>query len=333
MIATSRSAKLIALTLAAGLHIGGGITLMPHQTVEIESSAGAFEARLGSSFADMATGTLTAEKASDLAERAPPTLEPLRAETPDLVRPLTNADTAVRAAPPEPTETPQPVETVPQLNANTTPTTAEVPEPTRVAPEPLPDAIVLAPVQRSLARTITSPPPPSEMIAAQDPEVTAPVASKRPKKRTRVIVSEVAAKAPPRSKTRAKEPQNAAPKGNAPRNATAGSATGSKTAKVTRQGAGKAAKQASGNAAASNYGGKVRSRIDRVRPPRGIGSGETIVVVRIASNGGLSGVSVARSSGSSRIDRAALGVIKKAAPFPPPPSGARRTFNITIRSK
>ncbi|WP_156883657.1 energy transducer TonB family protein, partial [Salipiger mucosus] len=46
--------------------------------------------------------------------------------------------------------------------------------------------------------------------------------------------------------------------------------------------------------------------------------------------GGLAGVSIARSSGSRRLDRDAMRVIQRAAPFPPPPSGARRSYSIQI---
>ncbi|MEO0634986.1 MAG: TonB family protein [Pseudomonadota bacterium] len=42
-------------------------------------------------------------------------------------------------------------------------------------------------------------------------------------------------------------------------------------------------------------------------------------------------MSIRRSSGSAELDRAAIQMIQRAAPFPPPPPGAQRSFNMPIR--
>ena len=47
----------------------------------------------------------------------------------------------------------------------------------------------------------------------------------------------------------------------------------------------------------------------------------------------LAGLSVARSSGSAALDRAALRVVQRAAPFPAPPAGAQRSFSIKIEAR
>ena len=57
------------------------------------------------------------------------------------------------------------------------------------------------------------------------------------------------------------------------------------------------------------------------------------IAFAIASNGGLASVSVARGSGSAALDRAAVSVIRKAAPFPRPPAGARRQYSIKIKGQ
>ncbi len=71
-------------------------------------------------------------------------------------------------------------------------------------------------------------------------------------------------------------------------------------------------------------------KISRVSRPRVGVRGKAVIAFTIASNGGLSGVSVAKSSGSARLDAAALQVVRRAAPFPAPPRNARRSFTISI---
>ena len=61
--------------------------------------------------------------------------------------------------------------------------------------------------------------------------------------------------------------------------------------------------------------------------------GATVVAFRVAGSGGLAGLSVARSSGSAALDRAALRVVQRAAPFPAPPAGAQRSFSIKIEAR
>ncbi|MFU1477860.1 hypothetical protein ACM25N_09165 [Roseovarius sp. C7] len=68
MIATSRWAKLMAATAAVALHGTLVVGFVGKTTVEVESGAGAAEARIGSSFADMAAGTLSAEPAEEMAK-------------------------------------------------------------------------------------------------------------------------------------------------------------------------------------------------------------------------------------------------------------------------
>lgn len=88
----------------------------------------------------------------------------------------------------------------------------------------------------------------------------------------------------------------------------------------------------SGNAVASNYPGKVMRRIARVRKPRVSTRTKAVVSFGISASGNVSQVSVSHSSGSSAFDKAAIGAIRKAAPFPAPPKGAQRFFRITIKS-
>jgi protein TonB len=129
-------------------------------------------------------------------------------------------------------------------------------------------------------------------------------------------------------------PQPSAAPGNAERTARAGTADGTPEREVRSAGPrdSEGASQA-GNAAASNYPGDVLRRVSRVRRPDVSGSGAARVTFSIAGTGALAGARVSRSSGSGALDRAALTVIRRAAPFPAPPAGATRTFTVEIRGR
>ena len=94
MIASSRSLKLIAVAGAVVLHGALAGALIREEPVLVEGS-GVQEAALGSSFADMAVGTLTAEPTTEVTEPV---------ETPE--QPLETAPDEVSDPTPEPS--PQP---------------------------------------------------------------------------------------------------------------------------------------------------------------------------------------------------------------------------------
>ena len=88
-----------------------------------------------------------------------------------------------------------------------------------------------------------------------------------------------------------------------------------------------------GNAASTNYAGKVMQHLSRVRRPRASSPGSAIVVFKIDYHGQISAISISKSSGSSRFDRDALKVVERAAPFPVPPKGVRRDFTVEIKGR
>lgn len=312
MIVTSRWAKLMAGVAALALHGTLVVGFVSETPVEVESGAGAAEARIGSSFADMAAGTLSAEPAEEMskpveqAALVPPTPVETRAETP--------------------VERPQEVqaEARPEMAQPVTPALTPSHDPQR--------ATVLTPAPQMAAPVL-----PQETVEAQD-EV-APQSSVRPKQRTR--------EAPPKPQKTAKTPAPktpvkqapkpqkkaaSAPQGNAKQNARAGSATGREGAKAAQQGVAQGRKnREAGNARASNYPGQVMKKLSRVSRPRVGRRGTAVVAFTIAPNGGLAAVSIAKSSGHAELDRAALRVVQRAAPFPPPPQGARRSYSINIK--
>jgi protein TonB len=81
-----------------------------------------------------------------------------------------------------------------------------------------------------------------------------------------------------------------------------------------------------GNAAVSNYPGKVRSKLVRVfGSTRVRGKGITVVSFTVAENGTLQSARVRSSSGVPEIDKAALAAVRRASPFPSIPAGSGRS--------
>ena len=93
---------------------------------------------------------------------------------------------------------------------------------------------------------------------------------------------------------------------------------------------------AAGNAAVSNYPGKVVAKLRRaLRYPSEARSRRLNGVVQVrfvvGSSGDVGSVGLASSSGSPILDKAALATVNRAAPFPPIPEGAgRRSWTFTV---
>ncbi|MEQ3710427.1 MAG: TonB family protein [Tateyamaria sp.] len=191
------------------------------------------------------------------------------------------------------------------------------------------------PPERSTALTPVEPTEQIELqvLTAQEPDRFQVTHSLRPRERSRDIEERHAGKAlPPKA---AQKPRTAPqPQGNqAPDNRRIGQIDGTFAAAPARRTTDSSNSAVAGNAAISNYVGQVMRKIQRVRrPPSGVDA-SAIVTFRIAANGGLSALSIARSSGNAQLDRTALQMIQRAAPFPPPPPGADRLFSIPIKGR
>ena len=143
---------------------------------------------------------------------------------------------------------------------------------------------------------------------------------------------EKAAKAKAAKEKAAKEKQVAAKGGsggagktNARRGANEGSADGTSAASK-----GSKRSSAAGNAAVSNYPGKIVSKLRRaLRYPAAARReglrGEVQVAFTVSASGGVGGVRIVRSSGSPVLDKAALETVRRAAPFPAIPADAGRS--------
>ncbi len=394
-----RSRVMLAWCAGAALALHGvGLWLSETPAkIEIAGSAGAMEATLGSSFADMVAGaaqpvsnaTVTPNRQAD--EVVDPTEpgEALRPDPPPRASTVTPPDDPAEQPPPERARTSPP----PDRQASSAPQeTAGTARPEAVAPQAAPTKTALVPARADLAET-TAPVLPASRAevskasptatprnAAESVKSSAPTAvppadrpervlptlvaatprrdtpeaaevapkevvepdpgaeegvqvSRRPQARPRKIEEATAARQSPEPEQR--EPRSRSTSGNnATRDATAGSATGRESAASARQGNDTARRsETQGNAAAGNYPGQVMRHLARVPRPRATARGAALVRFTIAAGGRLASVGLARSSGSGRLDRSALTVVRRAAPFPAPPAGAQRSFSVRIEGR
>ncbi|MEP4194805.1 MAG: TonB family protein [Aliishimia sp.] len=362
MIRSSPLAKGLALTVSATLLISGMQLARPEAKVEMEGGGVPVEARIGTAFEDMAVGTLTAqvpddapqepeppvetEQHTDVQETEQPNVEATLQPSPQQT-PLSATNVPSPTAQPVATDSPLPKEIPTLVPMQVTPSADAVlpsvtaQKPTQIT-KPLkaqPAQVVettLTPVAPQAVQPTETQTEPNQTIASLTPETSAPSFSTRPKRRDAAKAAKIAAARPKpvEDLVVAKKPKPKADRGNAKRNNTQGAENGTnQQAKAKTQGNGKTVTAQAGNAAISNYPGKVMRKIMRVRKPNVRARGAAIVAFRVAANGGLARVSITRSSDSNALDQAALRVIKSAAPFPAPPAGAQRAFSVTIKGR
>lgn len=211
------------------------------------------------------------------------------------------------------------------------PTRPEIAEPS--APQNVTEAASTLPVAAAPAKDVAlaaSPQPPQ--TTAQANAETGLQVSRRPMARPADAAAREVRRAEPEDKAKARVRRTSG--SNADQTATRGSMTGHETATAARQGRDRPSQNAAqGNAAASTYPGQVMRHLARVPRPRADTRGAALVQFSISEGGRLASVRVARSSGSTRLDRAALTVVERAAPFPAPPSGAQRSFSVQIKGE
>ncbi len=80
--------------------------------------------------------------------------------------------------------------------------------------------------------------------------------------------------------------------------------------------------------AANSYKNIVQARVAANRPGVAVSSGRVEVAFGVNSAGGLAYARIIRSSGNTALNQSALGAVRRAAPFPPPPPGADRSFTM-----
>jgi protein TonB len=65
----------------------------------------------------------------------------------------------------------------------------------------------------------------------------------------------------------------------------------------------------------------------------GAGTGTVVVGFSIGRDGGFDALKVLQGSGNAALDRIATDHTRRAAPFPPPPDGARSSFSFEFVGK
>lgn len=326
-----------AFVASLGLHLTGFLAL-PDQKVQIKGGAQTQLARLGNSFSDMSEGT-----SSPVA-------------TQERIEPLQEADVANEPDTPEVLETPAKTtaehavtKEITTAMAQITPSLDTVLENSKnpvvpiikpdIAPSTIPSVTPLvSPTVTPVAPYVTSAKPvePLETIKAEAPvEVQKPNAStRRPvtrqlKPTVRKPVTKAAKPKP--SKPRSTPPKPAKPA--ATQSTRRGQADGSKAGQATQSSQKGKRRTNAGNAATTNYRGKVVRKILRTRMERAGGRGRVGISFSISSSGTATSIRITRSSGNAKVDKIALRHIRRAAPFPRPPRGGAGKFKVVLNVK
>lgn len=224
------------------------------------------------------------------------------------------------------TSEPDVTEPEPQQVAEIQPTEIQ-PETTEIAPV---DPVVAEPVQELIVPSAEV-----EIAAVPVPEIKPEIEPEEEIKPVPEVKKEEPVKKVERRKPKEKPVRKAGEKGKAKQNATRGEVDGSADVKSAAVGGQKKGNSSSaGNAAVSNYPGKVRNKINRAKKRVSGGErGSVVVSFTVSAGGQASGIRVARSSGSAALDRAALDSVQRAAPFAKIPEAAGRSswaFNVPI---
>lgn len=205
------------------------------------------------------------------------------------------------------------------------------------------DNIVQKPAELTTAEPVEvekpAPAPEPEKIAATVEPTPEPVekpvkkAEAKPLKKPeqKADTPKKADKAPAKKEKAAK----AGSAGNGQADARKGEANGAANGTTTAKGK-NGTSATSGNAAASNYPGKVVSKLRRAlrsisRSARAKAQSDVHVSFVVNASGGVGAVRIVKSSGSADLDRAALETVRRAAPFPPiPPESGRSSWQFTL---
>jgi periplasmic protein TonB len=196
--------------------------------------------------------------------------------------------------------------------------------------EPLPTEAVKPLTPPDTLASMTSP----QEVAPLAPETPTvkPVAPPVPKAKPEPARKREAAK--PKSKAKPARDKKAPAKG-ATGKATVDAQKGSSASSSSTSG------NAEGNAAVSNYPGKIASRLRRALryPKSALGSarsGQVQIAFTVTASGEAVSVRILASSGSTILDQAAIDAVRRASPFPPIPDSAGRSqwpFAIPIQFK
>lgn len=225
-------------------------------------------------------------------------------------------------------------QTVPQTVHTQAPPAPEMDEVPRL---PSPDP---APVVERVAMPQIAPEPPLMLPLAEAPPVAAapppqmeeaPVdlaESPRPRSRPERVEAPRVEQRPPVQRAQAGPEREERPREAETAQPSAAQAAGAQQAAQPAQ-----QRREAGGRAAARYGDLVMRQIARSPRVRAPERGVVTVGFEIGADGGLLRVAVVESSGSAALDQVAVDHIRRAAPFPPPPEGARTRFGFEFEGR
>lgn len=336
----------VALILSVALHASAaGLLSRPEEEVQVAGGASVELAVLGNAFEDQrAAGEVADSPAAAVSAPVDRTLQPVPPEQTAIapVQPsLAESPIAESTARLQPTEADPSVSSTPAQASSTSPPPVE----TQLAIPPAEAASAASKAEVAVAVS-------SEK--AEEPEVrqAQPVAVKQivEGEEAGEVLNELAAlqdqpvptprpdyTPPPRIERAERQAANqpaetgrqSGSSGRQQADARRGAADGASAGQSAAKAASPAPSKEAGNAAVSNYPGKVASKLRRaLRYPsearRQRLRGEVHVAFTVSGNGNVGSVRVVRSSGAQALDQAAMEAVRRAAPFPPIPAEAGR---------
>lgn len=192
------------------------------------------------------------------------------------------------------------------------------------APQIAPEPSLTLPVAEAPPVALAPPPPPDVEDAPLDlaasprpPARPDPKPVETPKREDRAPVAQVEADPRPEEKKPRAQAEASAPQA-------AGAQQAAQPAQKRRE---------AGGREAARYGDVVMRQIARSPRRKAPDRGVVTVGFEIGSDGGLLRVAIVGSSGSAALDQMAVDHIRRAAPFPPPPEGARTRFGFEFEGK
>lgn len=352
-------ALLAALILSVSLHAGAVLWAVwtgPEEQVLEAGGAETSVATLGNAFADMLVAGANMPDAQAQPVEPEEMLEPQEVETAEVVEPTPTE--VVEQKPYEvvaqaPTVTP--VEQVitpslvsPVMNESVqgnfveaessldAPLETEITKPEEVAEQPE----IVKPVEQVEVQEAKPVETPTEELKPEEPKKAEEVEPEKPvevaevipvpQTRPKPLVHDKPKKQVKKKKVTKKEPT----KKKATKKSASSKGAGGKSNTIAQKGGAKAKGKNSqaGNAAASNYAGKVRRKISRARrSSRGNARGTAVVSFVVDQSGRLSSARISRSSGNASVDKAALDTVRRAAPFPRfPGEVTQRSMRLAI---
>lgn len=306
------------------------------------------------------------EEAVDAPEEKP-VEEPETVEEPPVKEPLVKEPPPEEAKLPEPVEEPvkpaEPVVTTeePEVLATDQPSSFAVEQAARTIldtteieplPQILPDELVVPPVEEKPEPKLAQPLPhpiskprvvekvaeakPVEKKPEPKPVEKKPIEKKpEPKKEEPKPTKKVEDKVPDKKKPVEKPKKEKGNKGDTQSDSTRGTTNPKNKGKQNQTASeGGRKNRESGNSSSNNYKGLVQRKLERAKQRvRVAGKGKVVVSFTISANGSVVNLRVRTSSGKPAVDKGALDVVRKASPFPPPPSDSNKAYLIPMTFK